>query len=40
MAAIGKLFGDGACDGNEVLDVWETMESCLVSKYERMLKLD
>ena len=27
--AIGKLFADdGAYDGNEVLDVWETMESC------------
>ena len=37
MAAIGKLIFtdciyDGAYDGNEVLDVWETMESCLVSK--------
>ena len=27
-ASIGKLFADGAYDGNEVLDVWETMESC------------
>jgi hypothetical protein len=30
--AVGKLFADGAYDGNEVLDIWEIMESCLVSK--------
>ena len=32
MVAIGKLFADGAYDNNEVLDVWETMEFCLVLK--------
>jgi len=32
VTAIGKLLGDGAYEGNEVLDTWETMESCIVSK--------
>jgi Transposase DDE domain len=26
MATIGKLFADGAYEGNEVLDIWETMD--------------
>ena len=30
--AIGKLFADGAYDGNEVLDILQTMESCLILK--------
>ena len=31
--AIGKLFGDGAYDGNDVFRcLWRTMEYCLVSK--------
>ena len=30
---LGKLFGDdGAFEGNDFLDIWETMESCLVLK--------
>jgi IS5 family transposase len=28
VTAIGKLFADGAYEGNEVLDIWETMELC------------
>ena len=30
---IGKLFGDGAYDGNDIFRcLWRTMEYCLVSK--------
>jgi hypothetical protein len=30
---IGKLFGDdGAYEGNEILGIWKTMESCHVLK--------
>jgi hypothetical protein len=32
MAAIGKLFADGSYDDNEVLDIWQTNEFCLVLK--------
>jgi hypothetical protein len=29
---VGKLLGDGAYEGNEVLDICQIMESCHVSK--------
>jgi hypothetical protein len=32
MVTIGKLFADGAYEGNEVLDVLQTMESCPLLK--------